>query len=113
MPRSETVILSFTGATPDEGNRYARDLNTFLHDVSSDIQAEQCRERDDSQDFGATIVLVLGTAAVSTLAQGIAAWLRRNAGVRLSVKKASGELIAEGLDSKDVAQIVKALSSSS
>jgi hypothetical protein len=109
----QTMILSFTGATTDEGNRYASDLKDFLADIGSGARIEKRRERDDTQDFGATLVLVLGTAAASTLARGIAAWLQRNSGARITVKNANGELTAEGLDSKDVARIVEALSGSS
>jgi len=106
----ETMILSFTGATVDEGNRYARDLKDFLVEIDSSIRVEQRRERADAQDFGATLALVLGTTAATALARGIAAWLQRNSGARITVKNASGELVAEGLDSKDVARVVQALS---
>jgi Effector Associated Constant Component 1 len=109
----ETVTLSFTDATPDEGNRYAKDLRDFLVDADPHLRVAQRRERDDAQDFGATLVLVLGTTAVSTLAGGIAVWLRRNSGARITLKNAKGELLAEGLDSKDAARIVEALSRSS
>jgi hypothetical protein len=107
----EELTLSFAGATADEGNRYASDLEAFLRDVDPSVQLERRRERSDSQDFGSTLVLVLGTTAVSALARGLAVWLQRNAGARIAVKNANGELVAEGLDSKDVARIVQALSS--
>ena len=105
---SESV--SFAGATVDDGNRYASDLKMFLLDMDPSLRLEQRRERLDSQDFGSTLILVLGTTAVSALARGIAVWLQRNAGARITVRNATGELVAEGLDSKDVARIVEALS---
>jgi hypothetical protein len=37
-------------------------------------------------------------------------WLQRNAGARIKLRTAKGELVAEGLDSKDVPRIVEALS---
>jgi hypothetical protein len=113
MSENATVVLSFTGTSADEGNYYANDLKNSLLDLSPRLQVERRRERDDSQDFGGTLALVLGTTAVNALAHGIAAWLRRNAGARISVNKANGELVAQGLDSKDVAGIVKALSTAS
>jgi hypothetical protein len=102
------VILSFPGTTIDEGNRYASDLMDFLADAG--VHTERRRERDDAQDFGSTLVLVLGTTAASALARGLAVWLQRNSGARITVRKADGDLIAEGLDSKDVARVVQALS---
>lgn len=106
----ENLIIGFVGASADEGNRYAEDLKSALLDISADIQVGRRREHSDSQDFGATLTLILGTTAVNALAQGIATWLRRNAGARLNVTKSDGTLIAEGLDSKDVARIVEAFS---
>jgi hypothetical protein len=105
-----TAVLSFDGATQDEGNRYAADLKDFLADIDARVHVEHRRERTDSQDFGTTLVLVVGTAAVNTLARGIAAWPQRNSGARITVKHANGELVAKGLDSKDVARLVQALS---
>jgi hypothetical protein len=111
VKNQKTVTLSFTGATADDANRYASDLKDFLADVAAGASIEKRRDRSDTQDFGTTLVLVLGTTAVSAVARGIAAWLQRNSGARITVKNAHGELVAEGLDSKDVARVVQALSS--
>ena len=111
MSNNEYMLtLSFANATPDEGTRYARDLKDFLTDLDPRVRAEQQSERPDAQDLGATVVLVLGTTAVSALARGIATWLQRNSGARITIKNSQGELVAEGMDSKDVARIVQALS---
>jgi len=106
----KTLLLSFVGSTADEGNYYATGLRDFLIDLEPGLVVEKRRERADTQDFGSTLVLVLGTAAASALARGVAAWLSRNAGARITLKKATGELVAEGLDSRDAAKIVQALS---
>ena len=113
LAENKKIVLSFAGATPDDCTRYARELKDFLLTAIDALQVHQHRERDDSQDFGTTLIIVLGTTAINTLAQGIAVWLQRNSGVRINVNKTNGELVAEGLDSKDVAEIVKALSSAS
>jgi hypothetical protein len=111
MPAAEqTVLLSFDGADLADGNRYANNLRGFLLDLGTDVRVEKHSEMPDSQDFGSTLVLVLGTTAISTLAHGIAVWLQRNAGARIKLRTAKGELVAEGLDSKDVPRIVEALS---
>jgi len=107
----ETLLLSFAGATADDRSRYAADLKEFLADLDPALQLERRRERPDAQDFGSTLVLVLGTTAVTALAHGVASWLRRNSGAKITVRKSTGELVAEGLDSRDAARIVEALSS--
>ncbi len=104
------LVLAFPGSTANEASRYATDLRSFLLDVTPTVQLRQRSERSDSQDLGSTLVLVLGTTAVGALARGIAVWLQRNAGARITVRTVAGELVAEGLDSKDVARIVEALS---
>jgi hypothetical protein len=111
MPNNDrTLLLTVAGVTHDEGNFYANDLQDFLVDFDPNLRLEKRRERPDTQDFGSTLVLVLGTTAATALASGIASWMRRNAGARISVRKSTGELIAEGLDSRDVPRIVQALS---
>jgi hypothetical protein len=111
MPDSGgALVLSFAGSAADEGNRFAAGLKEFLTDLDPDLRVERRREHPDTQDFGSTLVLVLGTTAVNALAHGIASWLRRNSGARITVRKSSGELVAEGLDSRDAARIVQALS---
>ncbi len=105
-----SVMLTFTDATEDRGNQYATDLRAALLRIDPTVQVQRQRDRGEAQDFGSTLVLVLGTSAISALAHGIAAWLQRNAGARISVKKADGTLVATGLDSKDVASVVQALS---
>jgi Effector Associated Constant Component 1 len=69
------------------------------------------RERRDTQDFGATLAVVLGTAAVTAVAKGVAAWLAKNSGSRIEIKrKGKAVLVATHLDSHDVPRIVEALS---
>jgi hypothetical protein len=111
MPKSEqSALLNFTGAEAADGNRYASNLRDFLLDLGVKVRVEKRGENPASQDFGSTLVLVLGTTAISTLAQGIAVWLQRNAGARITLRTTHGEVVAEGLDSKDVPRIVEALS---
>jgi DNA topoisomerase VI subunit B len=110
MSNDRSVILEFGGVSEAEGNRYANDLRDFLLDQDPSVKVERRSNRSDTQDFGATLVLVLGTTAANALARGIATWLKRNSGARITIKTPSGELVAENLESKDTPQIAKALS---
>jgi hypothetical protein len=60
-------------------------------------------------DFGATVVLILGTTAATAIAKGIQTWLAGNAGARIDILK-DGSVIARNLQSKDAVEIAKALS---
>jgi hypothetical protein len=110
MP-SEPLIFSFPDASAAEGNRLAANLADALRDVDPGITVDRRREQADTQDFGATLAVVLGTAAATALARGIASWLARNSGARIEIKR-NGEVIlsASHLDSKDVPRIAEAFS---
>lgn len=58
-------------------------------------------------------MLVLGTPAVVAAAAGIKAFLSRSNATGLEVRTPKGTLIASNLESKDVADIVRALTSGS
>jgi hypothetical protein len=108
---AESLIISFGDASTAEGNRLASTLAEALRDVDPSIVVDRKRERADTQDFGATLAVIVGTAAATALAKGIAAWLARNSGARIEVRR-RGEvvLVATHLDSKDVPRIAEALS---
>jgi Effector Associated Constant Component 1 len=110
MP-SEPLIVSFPDASSAEGNRLAADLAEALRDIDPGIGVDRRRERADTQDFGASLAVVLGTAAATALAKGIASWLARNSGARIEIKR-NGEVLlsATHLDSKDVPRIAEAFS---
>jgi Effector Associated Constant Component 1 len=110
MP-TEPLVISFLDATDAERNRLAGTLANHLRDVDPGIIVERQRDRPDTQDFGATLSLVIGTAAATALARGIAAWLARNSGARIEIRRKDKViLVATHLDSRDVPRIAEAIS---
>jgi Effector Associated Constant Component 1 len=108
---TDSLIITFPDASTAEGNRLASTLADALRDVDPKIVVDRQRERPDTQDFGATLAVVLGTAAVNALAKGIATWLARNSGARIEIRrKGKVVLLATHLDSKDVPRLAEALS---
>ena len=109
---TEPLIITFPGASTAEGNRFAGSLADALRDVDPEIVVDRRRERADTQDFGATLAVVLATTAATALAKGIAAWLARNSGAHVEIRRQGKVvLVASHLDSKDAARITEALSS--
>lgn len=106
---ADPFIISFTNVSIAEANQYAADLGASLRDLERDVVVEQRRERSDSQDFGATLAIILGTASATALANGIASWLMRHSGARIQINK-QGSVIATNLDSRDAAKIAQAFS---
>jgi hypothetical protein len=109
MPNA-ALTITFPDASMAEGNRLASTLADALRDADRNILVDRQRERPDTQDFGATLAVILGTAAATALAKGVAAWLARNSGVRIEIRR-NGKLVllANHLDSKDVPRIAEAL----
>lgn len=105
------LIVSFRDATTAEANRLASSLADALRDVDPSIVVERRRERADTQDFGASLAVVLGTAAATAVAKGIAGWLRSSAGVVIELRRKDKLLlVATHVESKDVSGLAKALS---
>ena len=108
----DPIVISFADASTAEGNRFASNLSDSLRDLDPGIVVKRQRDRPDTQDFGASLALILGTAAANSVAKGIATWLARNSGVRIEIRR-KGEVVlaANHLDSKDVHRLAELLSS--
>jgi hypothetical protein len=100
-------ILKFDDASAKEADLYAASLQEEL--LLTDAPVEVQREPgDETQDFGITLTIILGSAAVTAVAKGIKLWLSRNNAAKVSVWTPEGELVAKDLESKDVAEVIRA-----
>jgi hypothetical protein len=107
---SELIVLCFPEASVAEGNKFASSLADDLRDLDPTLVLERQKQDPQTQDFGATLTIILGSAAASAIGKGIGTWLARNSGARLTIRKSGGEVLASNLDSRDAARIVEALS---
>lgn len=83
--------IAFEGVSEADANRYAEELQEFLRDASSDVTVERKRENPATQDFGSTLVLVLGTPAVVAIARAIGNWLALRRGT-ITIEAENGEI---------------------
>jgi hypothetical protein len=104
MPETNFEI-SFRDCTADEANAYCEELQQELHDADSTVYLKRRKDNEQSQDFGATLVLVLGTGAITAVAKGLSTWIARNSGAKVVITR-DGKVIAENIDSRDAARIV-------
>jgi len=105
-----TYEIRFVNASPDEGNLNLTNLRDFLRDIvprKNHLAMERKRENANSQDFGATLVLVLGTAAATAVAQGIRTWLAAHTGTTIEITDAKGQVVARNINSASAAEIAK------
>lgn len=87
----QTFIITFDDVSPADANRYAEELREVLLDASPDVSVERKRENPSTQDFGTTLVLVLGTPAAVAIARAIANWLALRRGT-ISIEAENGEI---------------------
>jgi hypothetical protein len=106
---SDTVVIKFPGVSDEEANKYAGSLADELSQISG-LEAKPARMCPETQDFGATLVVVLGTASVTAIAHGIRSWLAR-AGTIAEICGADGKkVILKNVESKHITEIAEALS---
>jgi hypothetical protein len=111
MPDQDTAtyLIRFVDATPDEANVQAASLEEHLrYTAPGQVQFDRRRTKEGAQDLGATLVLVLGTAAVTAVAKGIQSWLASRPGSSIDITDANGRVVAQNIDAASAAQIAQA-----
>jgi hypothetical protein len=109
----DTVEIQFEGLSLREAGVKADELQKVLLDIKHDEDGEELesinlkKENQDTQDFGTTLVLVLGTPAVIAVARGLATYLGRT-GTKVLIRK-NGDIVLENVSGADTARIVEAL----
>lgn len=94
----------------EAGTKAAR-LRRELLDVSPEVTVNIVKDDPENQDFGATLILLLGTPAIIAVANGVASYLARNRG-KITITK-DGTVVAENISGDDAARIAEAFSKAS
>ena len=105
---THTYIITFKNVSGEIASRYATELKNTLLDTTLDIEVDQRRGNARSQDFGSTLVLVLGTPAVLAVATAIGDWLKLRHSVIIDIEK-DGRIHAENITSKDALRLAELL----
>jgi hypothetical protein len=107
----QTYIVTFEGVSPSDAQRYAEELQDALLEATPDITVQRRRENPLTQDFGATLILILGAPAVVAAVKAVGDWLMRHTGdgASLTLKTVDGELVVQGISSKNAAELAQFL----
>jgi hypothetical protein len=105
----QTYLITFDDVSVAQANLYAEELKEFLLDASSEINVQRKRNNDYTQDFGATLVLLLGTPAAAAAVTAISNWLALRNRASLTIKRADEEIVVQNITSKKVAELAQAL----
>lgn len=87
----QTYIIKFDGVSPSDANRYADELRNALLNATPDVQVQRRRDDPRAQDFGATLVLILGAPATIAIAKEIVNWLALRRGT-ITIETEKGEI---------------------
>jgi hypothetical protein len=105
----QTYLITFDEVSPVDANRYADELKNALLDATPDIAVRRKRNDPYQQDFGTTLILILGTPAVVTVAAAVKDWLRMRQNASLTFKTADEQIIVQNITSKNAAQLAQLL----
>ena len=109
----QNYLIAFENVSPADANRYADELSNALLDASADIDVQRRRDNPHAQDFGTTLVLLLGTPAAVALAKTITTvignWLqlRQGQGVSVTVKIADRQISIKNMTGEQATQLVQ------
>jgi len=109
MNQKEITIRFSDEENPSNAAGYAKELGDELRDEIEDLEVNHAKEDSSTQDFGATLILLLGAPAIVALAKGIAKYIARRPNAELSVDCGNGKTIKFKGDSTDAGKVSEAL----
>lgn len=101
------IELQIVGVEASIAGKYAMELQRELEQADPTLQVGPGANDPSHMDFGATLVLVLGTPVAIAVARGIQAWLARR-GTRAVIKSGGKEIELTNMKSEDIAAALKA-----
>jgi hypothetical protein len=90
------VIIRFPDADVGQANVHAQSLKDAILDEAPQAQVGERRMDPESQDFGASLAVVLAGPAVVSIAKGIREWLTRHHGVTIDIVTPDGKKVIAG-----------------
>lgn len=96
-------------ASAADANHYAEELRQVLLDASPDVQVHRRRDDSRTQDFGGTLVLLLGTPAVGAIITAIGNWLALRNRASLTIKRADEQIVVQNITSKKAGELAQLL----
>jgi hypothetical protein len=104
---SKEFELQIQGVVPSLAGQYGLELQQELLQADPKLKISPRSSGEGHMDFGATLVLVLGTPAVIAVAHGIKAYLARR-DVRVVVKSGDKTVELTNMRSEDIEAALRA-----
>ena len=106
---SREIRIIFPELSSARKTRAAGQLSDVLRNIKEIDSAVVLRERQDTQDAGTIISMILSAPAVAIAIKAISSWAGRSNQGRISILNSNGEVLIENLDSKDMPLAIKNL----
>ena len=108
---NKEVLISFGNVTFRQKQFLTQDLIKYLNTSNNNTQVETklLKEKNNTQDAGTIISMVLNAQAIVSVANGIFNWLQKNREVELSFKKGESEFQVKNISSKDLHTVINKL----
>lgn len=103
----QTYFVTFENASAAEANRYAEELRHLILEASPDITVQRQRDDPRSQDFGATLVLLLGTPAAGALIKALGDWLALRNRASLTIRRADEAIVLQNITSAKATELAQ------
>jgi hypothetical protein len=104
-----TYLITFDDTSPADANRYADELRNALLDATPDIVVQRKRNDLHAQDFGATLIVILGTPVVAAVVTAVGNWLKLRQSASITWKTEDEHILVQNITSKDAAQLAQLL----
>ena len=103
----KTAYLHFE-ASLAQGNILASELQQFIQEKYNE-RIEIVKADENTQDAGAVLAVILGSASLIEIAKGIALWMQKKPEATLIVSsdKERKTIVGTGLKSKDIENILE------
>ena len=105
----QMYIITFDTASAADANRYAEELRQALLDASPEVEVHRRRDDPRTQDFGATLVLLVGTPTAAAIVTAIGNWLALRSRASITVKRANEEIVVQNVTSKKAGELAQLL----
>ena len=105
----QTYILTFDTAGAADANRYAEELKQALLNASPDLQVHRRRDDPHTQDFGGTLVLLIGTPAAAAAVTALGNWLARRSRASITIKRGDDKIVVQNITSKTAGELARLL----
>lgn len=105
----QMYIITFDTLSAGEANHYAEELRQALLDASPDIEVHRRRDDSRAQDFGSTLVLLVGTPAAAAAVTAIGNWLARRNQASITIKRTDEQIVVQNITSKKAGELAQRL----